>query len=75
MVFFLYMISQPDINLKNQKNWLEELERNANSQVLKILIGNGCDLEERREIRKDEGEAFAMKKKQLIKISAKKMKH
>ena len=52
-----------------------EVERNANSQVLKILIGNKSDLEERREIRKDEGEAFAMKKKQLIKISAKKMKH
>ena len=75
MVFFLYMISQPEINLKNQKNGLEEVERNANSQVLKILNGNKCDLEERREIRKDEGEAFAMKKKQLIKISAKKMKH
>ena len=46
-----------------------EVERNANSQVLKILIGNKCDLEERREIRKDEGEEFAMKKKQLIKIN------
>ena len=27
----------------------------------KILIGNKCDLEEEREISKDEGEAFAMR--------------
>ena len=28
---------------------------------VKILIGNKCDLEEEREISKDEGEAFAMR--------------
>ncbi len=48
--------------------------KNANSQVLKILIGNKCDLGERKEIRKDEGEAFAMKKKQFMEISAKKIR-
>ena len=29
--------------------------------VGRILIGNKCDLEEEREISKDEGEAFAMR--------------
>ena len=46
--------------------------KNANSQVLKILIGNKCDLGERKEIRKDEGEAFAMKKSNLWKLVLKK---
>ena len=38
----------------------------------KILIGNKCDLEEEREISKDEGEAFAMRNgMQYIETSAK----
>ena len=49
-----------------------EVERNASSQILKILIGNKCDLEEEREISKDEGEAFAMRNgMQYIETSAK----
>ena len=59
-------------SFKELENWLGEVERNASSQILKILIGNKCDLEEEREISKDEGEAFAMRNgMQYIETSAK----
>ncbi len=59
-------------SFKELENWLGEVERHASSQVLKILIGNKCDLEEKREIQKDEGEAFAMRNgMQFIETSAK----
>ena len=59
-------------SFKELENWLGEVERHASSQVLKILIGNKSDLEEKREIQKDEGEAFAMRNgMQFIETSAK----
>ena len=59
-------------SFKELENWLGEVERNASPQILKILIGNKCDLVEEREISKDEGEAFAMRNgMQYIETSAK----
>ena len=70
-ILLIYDITAKD-SFKELENWLGEVERNANSQVLKILIGNKCDLEERREISKDEGEAFAMRNgMQFMETSAK----
>ena len=70
-ILLIYDITAKD-SFKELENWLGEVERNANSQVLKILIGNKCDLEDRREISKDEGEAFAMRNgMQFIETSAK----
>ena len=59
-------------SFKELENWLGEVERNASPQILKILIGNKCDLVEERDISKDEGEAFAMRNgMQYIETSAK----
>ena len=70
-ILLIYDITAKD-SFKELENWLGEVERNANSQVLKILIGNKCDLEDRREISKDEGEAFAMRNgMQFMETSAK----
>ena len=70
-ILLIYDITARD-SFKELENWLGEVERNANSQVLKILIGNKCDLEDRREISKDEGEAFAMRNgMQFMETSAK----
>ena len=70
-ILLIFDITSRD-SFKELENWLGEVERNASSQILKILIGNKCDLEEEREISKDEGEAFAMRNgMQYIETSAK----
>ena len=40
-------------------NWLIEIERNANKNVIKILIGNKCDLEDKRKISFIQAKEFA----------------
>lgn len=39
--------------------WLEDARQHSNSSMVTMLIGNKCDLESRREVRREEGEAFA----------------
>ena len=39
--------------------WLIEIEKNANKNVKIILIGNNCDLEDKREVSYQEGKDFA----------------
>ena len=46
-------------SFKELDNWLSVIENNASQNVLKILIGNKSDLEENREVTKEEGQAFA----------------
>ena len=54
------------------ESWLIEIEKNADENVLKILIGNKNDLEEERVISYDEGKAFADRNNmQFIETSAK----
>ncbi len=40
-------------------NWLRDCREYANSNMAIMLIGNKSDLEARREVKKEEGEAFA----------------
>ena len=40
-------------------SWLIEIEKNGNKNVYKLLIGNKSDLEDQREISKEEGKEFA----------------
>jgi len=39
--------------------WLEEARQNANQSMVIMLIGNKSDLDHRRQVSKEEGEAFA----------------
>merc|ERR1712228_999369 len=39
--------------------WLEEARQNGNENMTIMLIGNKSDLESRREVKREEGEAFA----------------
>ena len=34
-------------SFNNLNNWLAEIEKNANKNVVKVLIGNKCDLEDK----------------------------
>ncbi|CAL8090583.1 unnamed protein product [Calicophoron daubneyi] len=40
-------------------SWLEDARQHASSNMVIMLIGNKCDLDARREVKKEEGEAFA----------------
>ena len=57
-ILLIYDVTDRD-SFKNLGNWLIEIEKNANKDVLKILIGNKCDLEESRVITTKEGTDFA----------------
>lgn len=41
------------------QNWLNEAERYSSPDVVKILVGNKCDMESQREVSKEEAERFA----------------
>ena len=43
----------------NLNSWLIEIEKNGNKNVYKLLIGNKSDLEDQRQISKEEGKEFA----------------
>jgi len=43
----------------NVKQWLGEISRWASDSVNKLLIGNKCDLDERRAVTQDEAKQFA----------------
>jgi len=43
----------------NVKQWLHEIERYANENVNKLLVGNKCDLETRRQVKAEMGTELA----------------
>ena len=59
-ILLLYDVTNKD-SFKNLESWLIEIEKNAKEKVLKILIGNKCDLNDDREITTEEGKAFALR--------------
>ena len=59
-ILLLYDVTNRD-SFKNLENWLIEIEKNSSDKVLKILLGNKCDLSDDREISKEEGQAFAIR--------------
>ena len=59
-ILLLYDVTNKD-SFKNLENWLIEIEKNSSDKVLKILLGNKCDLSDDREIQTEEGQAFAIR--------------
>ena len=57
-ILLLYDVTDKD-SFKNLSNWLIEIEKNANKNVLKVLIGNKTDLEDKRVITYNQGKEFA----------------
>lgn len=41
------------------RNWLDEVDRSGSETVVKLLIGNKSDLEEKREVQTEEGRELA----------------
>ena len=54
----VYDITDPE-SFNNINSWLIEIEKNANKNVYKFLVGNKCDLEEDRKISYEQGKEFA----------------
>ena len=59
-ILLIYDVTNKD-SFKNLENWLIEIEKNSSDKVLKILLGNKCDLSDDREIQTEEGQAFAIR--------------
>ena len=57
-VLVVYDITDRE-SFENLNSWLIEIEKNANKNVYKLLIGNKCDLEEKRKVTFQEGKDFA----------------
>ena len=53
----VYDITSPD-SLKRSKSWIQELKKSSDNVVV-ALIGNKCDLEEKRSVPTSEGQALA----------------
>ena len=43
----------------NVRTWISEIEKYSQAGVCKILVGNKCDLEDRRQVMTEEGQEFA----------------
>jgi len=48
-------------SFSNVQQWLEEINMQSSSSTIKILIGNKCDLKDRREVPFEEAKTFAEK--------------
>ena len=57
-ILLIYDVTDKD-SFKNLSNWLIEIEKNASKNVLKFLIGNKTDLEEKRVISYNQAKEFA----------------
>lgn len=44
----------------NIKNWIRNIEEHATSDVEKMILGNKCDMEDRRQVSKEQGQTLAM---------------
>ena len=57
-ILLLHDVTDKD-SFKNLSNWLIEIEKNSSKNVIKVLIGNKTDLEDKRVISKNQGKDFA----------------
>ncbi len=57
-VLVVYDITDRE-SFENLNSWLIEVEKNANKNIFKLLVGNKCDLESDRKVSFQEGKEFA----------------
>ena len=57
-VFLVYEITNRK-SFENISNWIKECKSNASENVLIVLIGNKCDLNEKRQVTTEEGKNLA----------------
>ncbi|XP_015597880.1 ras-related protein Rab-8A isoform X2 [Cephus cinctus] len=47
-------------SFENLKNWIRNIEENASSDVERMILGNKCELTEKRQVYKERGEQLAV---------------
>lgn len=47
-------------SFENIKNWIRNIEENATADVERMLLGNKCELDEKRQVTKERGEQLAV---------------
>lgn len=47
-------------SFENIKNWIRNIEENASADVEKMLLGNKCELNDKRQVTKEKGEQLAI---------------
>jgi Ras-related protein Rab-1A len=57
-IIILYDITEQS-SFEHIKNWMVEIEKFVKQGVLKLIVGNKKDLEDKRQVSKEEAEAFA----------------
>lgn len=50
----------------NIVKWLRNIDEHANEDVEKMILGNKCDMQEKRVVSKDRGEAVSVGLRDLI---------
>ena len=64
-VLLIYDITDRE-SFENLNCWLIEIEKNASKNIKILLLGNNCDLEDKREVSYQEGKDFALKNNLLF---------
>lgn len=58
-IMLVYDITQ-EKSFENIKNWIRNIEENASADVEKMLLGNKCELNDKRQVTKERGEQLAV---------------
>ena len=53
-------------SFQNLSNWIENFKKSIPKTTLTVLVGNKCDLEEKREVTEEEGRKFAENNEMLF---------
>ena len=64
-IVLVYEISKRE-SFENISNWIGKCKKNAPKNVLMVLVGNKCDLQNERQVTTEEGEQFAKGKGMLF---------
>ena len=46
-------------SFQNIRSWMRNIEQHANTEVVKVLLGNKCDMKQKRAVKHEEGENLA----------------
>ncbi|XP_031565736.1 ras-related protein Rab-8A-like [Actinia tenebrosa] len=58
-IMLVYDITN-DKSFENIKNWIRNIEEHASQDVEKMVLGNKCDMDDRRQVSKERGEQLAV---------------
>uniref|UniRef100_S4RZH8 RAB8B, member RAS oncogene family n=1 Tax=Petromyzon marinus TaxID=7757 RepID=S4RZH8_PETMA len=57
-IMLVYDITN-DKSFENIKNWIRNIEEHASADVERMILGNKCDMNDRRQVSRERGEKFA----------------